>query len=183
MFFQSNASISIEIETSEILEISEILQTALHQYPQAQQTRRFSIMCTSFSRGIFQMTGLILTLVGANLLTVKLEPLLKNQPTDVNITMNQPADVNITINQAINKNLTETKMKKEPCENDYGCVRNLCWRACSEKTITDEQDEAKFCFTASKPNGTSNQLCKYSHDCSPCAPCLTPCQFSMTFDD
>lgn len=162
---QLNAHISIQIEPNEIEQISEILQGfILRQHDQQQPpTRRYRLcymlipFLKSISRGLTQMVAIMMTLVGANLVTSRMETTFQ-------------------LNQLSVENIPQTSVstQNEHCKNEYGCNSNLCWRACGEVDINNNTKH-KLCFTA-RPNGTSFEACAQTLDCSPCWSCLSRCQ-------
>lgn len=88
-----------------------------------------SLTTTAFSRikklsfSFLQMFGIMITLVGAKLLTTQFDRLL-NTPLE-----------NILKNSTINHTQTEN------CEDDFGCNRNLCWRTCKINSTNSQQQQ------------------------------------------
>lgn len=158
---QASASISIDIEPEDLQRIGEIV---VGNYLRGDTIVRPRTMintiilsCKHFSMNIAQLIGIMLSLVGANLLTTKLEPFtIPNTQT------------------VMYKNTTLTP--SQICKSDFGCDRNLCWRTCDTKFDEDEQQNAQsWCFTSPKPTNNKFQECKNSNECSPCWDCLGLC--------
>lgn len=160
--------ITIQIEPENLQQIGEvIMQAYMQQQPIVLQTpttrcAHISSAAKKISRGIIQLLGIMMTLVGANLLTTKLESF---------VVVNQPefSAKNIT---------TPTIIQSDKChEYDYGCDDNLCWRTCDvsadyEKSV--ENINQPWCYTS--PNESEFQPCNFSYECSPCWNCLSPCK-------
>lgn len=172
---QLNALISIEIEPNDLEQVSEILQTFIQQQQQQlptrfSTTRVISPLLKSITRSLIQMTGIMLTLVGANLLTLKLETFIVKQPAEKITEINN--------NTEIISNITALM---EKCKNEYGCNRNRCWRTCTsneELKIEKEDEDMKetWCYTSSKANTSDFQSCTFYNDCSPCWDCSSDCK-------
>lgn len=153
--YQTNAYVTIQIEPEDIQNIGDILmQFQQHRLVINPQSRYVQIipLCKSFSRAILQMMGIMLTLVGANVLTSKLESF-----TIV------PQVTNITTLHKIRPS--------QLCPHEFGCDGNLCWRTCDGEKMIGQS----WCYT-SKKNETEFQKCNFSHECSPCWDCLTSCE-------
>lgn len=156
--------ITIEIEPNDLGQISDILQNYIVHNPSGRSLMRNIIISEikNIVRVVFQLSGLLCTLVAANLLTVKMEPFMQNQTSEMCISSTIP----------IPPQTKETVL--EIChDNDFGCSNNICWRSCNEQS--DSNEKKKWCFTTAIPNGTSFQTCSFSRECSPCWTCVTPC--------
>lgn len=150
----SNALITIEIEPSDIHQLSEILQNYIeHQNIPVVRKQSILPMKKKISVGIFQMMGILFTLVGANLLTTKLDPI-------------------VIASNAIYNN--STFIPSEMCKYDFGCDDNVCWRTC-EKAVNNISHMNSWCYTTSPGEKPSFQKCIHSYECSPCWDCLGPC--------
>lgn len=158
----ADSYVTIQIEPDELQRFADIILQigGMQQHYQpivigpSTTTRNACILSSikALSRGAFQMMGIMLTLVGANLLTSKLEPFV-NQPqfSAMNITSSKPTEM---------------------CKFDFGCDNNLCWRTCDGAN----KNSLSWCYTTSKHKEPEFQTCKYSHDCSPCWDCLGNCR-------
>lgn len=161
----SNGYITIEIEPDDLHRISEILQTHIHQQHHQSLTRsplRRAIvpLLKTVSSGIVQLFGIMLTLVGANLLTSKLEPVVVMHQTE------KLDDINIT----------KPSILLEKCEHEYGCDQNICWRTCiDEKSQEKENNGQSWCFTTANQSEPLLQTCEFAYECSPCWECLGSC--------
>lgn len=157
----ANGYITIEIEPDDVYQLSNILQTFLENNQIPTTRTRSSIrhiilpLIKSFSRGIIQMLSIMLTLVGANLITMKMESSV------------------VIVNQ------TEQTTTHEICKHDFGCTENICWRTCEE--TNDKKEEQKFCFTSPYSNMTNFHPCTFTHECSPCWKCTTACTDGRVF--
>lgn len=122
--FSIHGHITIEIEPEDLNRISEILQTIINEQqlqPIIRSTTRNSIIpvLKKITCSVFQMLGIMLTLVGANFITMKMEPSMLQQTSDTNISslaLIEPPGI---------------------CKSDYGCNANLCWRTCNENDSND----------------------------------------------
>lgn len=164
LLMQAESHISIDIDPEDMDGVRSFFESLLFNRPiqilQPMMNRRRSgpikrLMAKSLN-SVIQMFTIIITLVGANLITNKL-----SQPSHANFDQNL-----ITTNTtAINGT--------NVCSTEFGCNRNLCWRAC---TVNNENDLAytSWCFTSADNNGIVHQ-CKTHTDCSGCWECTHPC--------
>lgn len=173
---QTDAIITIEIEPGEISEISDILHKIIIENQGDIRTHRKSTallrVVKTVSIGIVQMLSFMITLIGANLLTNRLEQ-SQTAPT-----------------QHVPNNLTQRRnVSLEMCSSDFGCHQNICWKTCdANKTISNlkvnanEQMQSFWCYTTStlkklnvNDSDSDLQYCNYIYDCSPCWDCLGAC--------
>lgn len=116
--FSIHGHITIEIEPEDLNRISEILQIIINEQqlqPIIRSTTRNSIIpvLKNITCSVFQMLGIMLTLVGANFITMKMEPSMLQQTSDTNISLLaliEPPGI---------------------CKSDYG------WRTCNENDSND----------------------------------------------
>lgn len=162
---QTKAHITIQIEPSQISKICEIIHALIHQnqiemHPSSRFRLCLSVLpyVKSMMRGLVQMFGIMMTLVGANLITSRMKASLTNNQLNA-IAIPHPA----------------VTMQMDICKNAYGCNSNLCWRTCGQANDTNKNAKQKLCITT-KPNGTSYETCEQAHQCSPCWSCLSRCQ-------
>lgn len=156
----STARISIEMDPEDLDQISDFFQAFIthQQQHQYQSIMNFSIRyrITPFLKktacGFIQLIGVMLTLVGANLLTSKLDSVEPLQPTEMNVRNNN----------------------SQMCNIDYGCNQNLCWRTCYT-SLHEKINSQLWCYTSPKHNAREFQRCIYSSDCSPRWECLESC--------
>lgn len=100
---------------------------------------KFSVtrLTKKFMTSVFQMLGIMLTLVGANLLTARLTPVV---PLN---SQQQDESINLQHIEVFDKNNSV-----EICNsNDFGCNRWLCWRTCVVHE-NNEQGYDSWCFAA-----------------------------------
>lgn len=181
LLLKVDGSIIIDIENDDVQRISEII---VQHYIEHQLTTTLSTtarMTTysiivrkvqALSMGILKMIAVMLTLVGANVITSKLDSPASTRTSQPNVHVTND-------NNAINF-----------CNNfEYGCKQNLCWRMCEEeiesngigerirnitKTLASNTTDS-WCFTTADHNARDFQQCDYSFNCSPCWPCLSSC--------
>lgn len=153
-----NGHITIDMEPDDLQRMGEIL---VETYVRQQLTHRSatSVILShgkKFVCGTLQLIGLLLTLVGANIATTRLEHFIMPTSSVVNIS----ASVNVP-----------TFEPSEICKRDFGCDQNVCWRTCGVS-----EENKSWCYTSPKSNGKKNfHQCAYSYECSPCWDCLGPC--------
>lgn len=164
----SQTSIVVDIEPEELQRVAEILVESYISHnlsPQinrnAMRTNIFSIV-KKVSLNIVQLVGIMLSLVGANLLTKMFEPsaapqVLTNDISNSNITSFAPSETHF---------------------RDYGCDNNVCWRTCGEKFEKSEKNK-QWCYSSPKPELHKYQECIYLHECSPWWECLGICHSSI----
>lgn len=163
-----NGHITIDIEPNELQRMGEILvETYIQQ--QQQQLTHLSVTSVILSHGkklafgTLQLLGLLLTLVGANIATSRLEHFMMPTSSVVNNVVNNiSASVDVPIFDP-----------SEMCESDFGCSQNLCWRTCNESD--DKNITQSWCYTSPTPNEPHFYQFSYSYECSPCWVCLGPC--------
>lgn len=158
----SHAHIVIDIEPDELQRVAEILvQSYLSQNfsPRTVITRNIVLShIKKITSSTVQLCGIMITLVGANLLTKIFEPSIA--PSQYSF-----AD-NITSASA-------SIIPSELCKRDFGCDRNVCWRTCGEEMVDGERN--KWCYTSPKSEIRDYQQCVHSYDCSPCWECIGVC--------
>lgn len=116
-----------------------------------------------------KLFGVTVSLVAANIITEKMN------------TDKQP----IKVLQNEQKNITQKSVhdhKIASCGNiNFGCHRNMCWRACDLEAIgKDTKIEKNFnsggwCLTTVKFDDRKLQVCSHLTDCSPCWDCVGMC--------
>lgn len=164
----SHGAIVIDIEPEEMQRIAEILVENYLEHnltPRAILSRRDQVIIQvkKISLCLTKLMGITMSLVGANLITSMFEsnalpPMITNA-TSENSTAKKPSEL---------------------CNRDFGCDRNICWRACDVDPINKEFSES-WCYTTPKPEMHTYQQCIYSHDCSPCWECLGSCHVKRTW--
>lgn len=117
-----NGSIVINMEPEEMHRFGEIL---VESYIRQQSASTVVSRVTSFALGALQLCGIMFTLVGANLITSKLEFSILPSSSRNTVT-------NTTVLPTINPS--------QLCENDYGCDVNMCWRTCSSEDSDSKDD-------------------------------------------
>lgn len=147
---QTRAHIIIQIEAEDMQRITDILQSS-HQRSDLISTGK------TISKAVLQMLGIMLTLVGANLLTSKLEPAIGSPVHFTYINRTTPSDIT------------------DMCKYDYGCDDNLCWRTCDGEVDALEKRVSSWCHTTISTQKPEYKECVNSYECSPCWDCLTPC--------
>lgn len=154
---QTEAFISIDIETDELHQIGEILvANYLEQQRQSLTTKKITSRCKGISKSILQLFGVTLSLVGANLLTMIFESGSNSSTlkyTTHNTTIHTP----------------------RTCKRDFGCDDNICWRSCPETGVLQNISSLSWCFASPKPKDNKFHRCDHNHDCSPCWPCMGAC--------
>lgn len=162
--YHVSGHIIIHIEPADLHQIGEILVQHMQEQqehsiiPRSRSSR--SVAFIKISQSVFQLVGILLTLVGANLLTAKLEPFVVHQ-----ININKP-----------------TITPPEMCNNDFGCDSNMCWRTCNVvDNVSNEQKKditQSWCYTTSKANYSNYHSCIFSSECSPCWSCVGSCKLN-----
>lgn len=161
-----NGQVTINIEPDDVQQISEVFQRIM--YRSHPSTRISPVRCSlipllkKITLNLFQMCGVMMTLFGANILTVKYEYSRKMDYSSLTYT-----------------NIKSKLSPPEFCKHDFGCNDNLCWRTCEEpidgNVNANEEYGDKWCYTTPMSNRTYYQPCKENNDCSPCWGCITPC--------
>lgn len=162
--FQVESHISIGIDPEDMDRVSDFFEGIIfNSHPIVQQPAR--PRCSSIIRltkkfliSAIQMFGIMITLVGANLLTSKL-----SGPV--------PANCQNELFNELEKNVTSII---EKCEIDFGCNRGLCWRSCTVQQNYDK-NYTSWCFAAPGKQSKKFQQCKNHLECSGCWPCSYPC--------
>lgn len=164
ILIQTIAHLTIEIEPEDIAQLSEILQSFITDGGQHITTRSLSRSVFHFvkltSCSVVKLIGVMLTLVGANLLTTRMD-----HPTIVREIQSPP----------------KTSPPSEfVCKQDIGCTSNLCWRTCDNPVNKQsgglEPEKKAWCFTAENATAT-HHACTYAYQCSACWQCSRPCMY------
>lgn len=167
--------ISIDIDPEDVDKIADFFETIISLNPHQQflqpvaRTRCCIIrLSKKIVSGVFQMFGIMITLVGANLLTTKLSQVMTSNSQSVVTEYSYKLE-------EIHKNHTGTN-QIEMCDskNDFGCNRGLCWRSCTQEVFGGDDYES-WCFSAPEKRAHKMHPCKNSLDCSGCWTCSYPC--------
>lgn len=168
------AHISIEIDPEDVDKIGDFFETIMFNRQQLLQTTNRSrcsiirltkkILC-----GAFQMFGIMVTLVSANLMTNKLSQIV------VPVNLHEDVGVNLT---SISNSISNSD---EICKSiEFGCNRGLCWRSCTvEKSV--DLNYNSWCFTAPQKSKNKFQQCENKLDCSACWNCSYPCVRKVSY--
>lgn len=166
---QSITCITIEIEPEDIVHVSEILQSIIENGPNpviSQSGARkmsFSIMKRGVC-GVIKLFGVLLTLVGANILTTKIE----KSPEKTIITAQNNSTALVITAQNNSTALVQ-------CIGDFGCSANLCWKVCDTRVGNNaEKPDRAWCFTSSNKSFVYH-ACTHAYECSACWECSNPC--------
>lgn len=145
------AHISIKIGDQDIDQVTDFLQTFAHG-PIKQYEHSFILRhMKKFSSSFFQMFGIMVTLVCANLLTSALSPSVGPSQSNLEFCVNTNATDNI----------------------EFGCYHNTCWRMC----YSENENESNFwCYTSPNLSTHGYISCAFHSDCSPYWECLNLCQ-------
>lgn len=145
----ADGSIVIDMEPEDLQQLGEMLVKSYMK--QQKSSTSLSLGLKRFSLGVIQLCGVMFTLVGANLITSKIELFSSTSP---------PAP--------------PTVVPQKICNNDYGCDNNMCWRTCNAT-----EGDLSWCFTTPKLKGEEKDeqyhICTYSYECSPCWSCVGSC--------
>lgn len=170
-----NNHVIVQIEPEDVQRFADILMQihggdiGIHPQQLVIQSRTTKSVCSllmirKISQSVIQLVGIMLTLVGANLLTTKLESHAVVQP------------------QMTMENITgPKKLQLKLCQHEYGCDQNMCWRTCGGTTEQEEVEKQSWCYTKSSSKKDEYQMCNLSTECSPCFECLGPCKSSLKF--
>lgn len=158
----SHPSIVIDIEHEELQRVAEILVESYISHNLTPQTSRNEMRNIIFSivkkvtLNVVQLIGIMLSLVGANLLTRIFESSAVPQVliNDIdNITSFTPSETHF---------------------RDYGCDNNVCWRTCGDKFNNPEKNK-QWCYSSPTPESRKYHECLYLHECSPWWECIGIC--------
>lgn len=158
IFIQTSAHISIEIDPDDFDQVSDffeniIINNRIQQHP-IHSRRSIMRIVKKTASGIIQMLCVMLTLVGSNILTTKINEYQSPTPRI----------------EFFDRNVTENNQSKKCNQNDFGCNRNMCWRTCDVET---DGNKKKWCYTTTNAINRKIQNCTHSFDCSPCWDCLS----------
>lgn len=191
--YQSDAFININFGADDLDRVNEFLETlyfngrpALMQSP----THAANGIVKKSIYGSFKMFSVMLILVGANLLTATFEPLVtapKQIPELIVIVKSLPP-----VHCQCNCHCPEKhcppqqhRHEQQQFENlllgnhesnvkDYGCNKNVCWRACFAE---EHEKRIPWCFSSPKSQKREYHSCSSAADCSPLWECLDECHF------
>lgn len=161
------STIAINIETDEMQRIAEVLvESYLANNIRQHIPRRYVILklLKKIAATSGQYIGIMVSLVGANIITKMLE----KQEKYVAITENDVLTQVFT-----NENVTNV-LNEETCGHEFGCDHYVCWRTCTENKDKPELDT--WCYTSPTPEKRDYHDCKDYNDCSPCWGCINDCR-------
>lgn len=164
----ANCFITINIDHEDINQVSAVLSGIIINAESHTPRWTISRSIKTVTYTAAKLFGVTVSLVAANIITEKLN------------TVEQP----IKVLQNEQKNITQTTSDREivSCRNiNFGCHRNMCWRACDPEAVGEEIKIAKkfnssgWCFTSAKLDDRKLQICSHLTDCSPCWDCTSIC--------
>lgn len=157
-------SIFIKIDPEDMEQVSEFFENIIYNghtpFPPVVRNNFMKRFCTSLIGHTVQMLSIMISLVGSNLITAKLQE-KKNQ--EVNRECVKDNEKNTMI---LNKNV---KM----CDGNFGCNRGVCWKECKVERFNNLPYKS-WCFTSADKNEVYHE-CKSHLDCSTCWECTNPC--------
>lgn len=169
LLFHSEAYISINIDPEDFDQVSDFLHTIMiNEQPQSMmQTRKNYLLKSLLKKSIYgsiQLLGVMITLIGANVISTILIP---------EVPVVQDKQQEIIFQNQNDSNISNLKYS-EMCNIDFGCNRNLCWKSCN--TIVDGKN--LWCYTS--PKAHAGGIRDFHHcidmdDCSICWDCIEPC--------
>lgn len=167
LLLQSEAFISINIDPEDLDQMTDFIHTiTINDQPQPIITNRKKRLIKSvLKKAIFstiQLVGVMLSLVGANILSMNL---VFDAPVQQN-----PKHVQPEIIFPNQNNITKNIKYEDMCHIDHGCNRNLCWRNCN--TVADRKEKL-WCYTS--PTLCQHHHCAHAKACSLCWDCIEPC--------
>lgn len=151
----TSAHISIDLDPEELQRLGEILVQSYFEHNLL--SNRAISQCKKITNGIYQSFGIMVSLVGANLITNMLQPYM---PVGSIMQESYPASI-----------VHSTFKPTDNCDYEFGCDSGLCWRAC-DNTFNISHS---WCFSSPKIQENNFQPCTFPHDCSPCWDCLSLC--------
>lgn len=167
---------TIDITADDAERIGEIVSESLTNLGVIQPFSPAAIICKHAKKvavTLLQMTGLMITLVGANILTSIFDP---------NIIIHSEADI-VQVNPPKFEEI-DYSVESEKCGDSYGCDNNKCWASCNatvfihnfeEKTIRPKLVKS-WCYTSPNPAINKNfKQCNHGKECSSCWSCLGAC--------
>lgn len=162
LLIHSEGYISVNIDPEDLNQITDFIQTfgmndQSHPITLNQRNRACIKMMKDTIFGIIQLIGVMLSLVGANYLSMKLTPEVSvQQYKQPEIIFRNPTKAN---------NFEDIKM----CKIDYGCNKNLCWKTCNSIV----NGTKLWCYASSTPG--QFHRCSGAEDCSQCWDCIERC--------
>lgn len=175
MLLHSEAFISINIEPDDFDAVSDFLhQIMVNGRPvESVQSDNQALIVRHVKKVVFsiiQMLGIMLTLIGANLITTMLDyPVPAPAPNFVN---HRP-QISYQEKSVDNYSKIIDIQHAEKCNIDFGCDRNVCWRSCNVNVSASEKK--MWCYTAPDQRTFHHQKCDSTSDCSLCWECIEPC--------
>lgn len=178
----SEAYIAVNIDPEDLDRVSEFFHTIIinqQHEPQLSVPMKFKIL-SMLKNGIFasfQLMGVVIALVGANVITTHLttdsvqQQQQQQQQLSESIQIRNP----VVQKQPIQSIQNDSSIFKnaEMCNmRDYGCNRNLCWRTCN---VNVGKNHSLWCYTSSNPLARVHHYCVDSKDCSLCWECIEKC--------
>lgn len=150
------AHIVLEMNPDELQRIAEILAENYLTHNLRPQPITISAQFKKVSVYALQLLGVTISLVSANILSSAIldPPSSPQMLITNNVTSIAPAQM---------------------CNRDFGCIRNVCWRACDESTGRKQNRTASWCWTTANTEARKYKQCIDHHDCSPCWECLGQC--------
>lgn len=175
LLLQSEAFISIQVDPEDLDYVSDFFQSIIinGQTQTIVHTPRHRIILSWVKKttvGVFHLIGVMLALVGANMLSSNFIP-------DVPMQVQQPKIKLSSVVEPGKKIQIESKLSNvvpkytEMCDVDFGCHQSLCWRTCHSII----KGKRQWCFTSPNSHGREFHHCNKTNDCSVCWDCIESC--------
>lgn len=149
--------IEINIDPEDLDRVSDFVLSLNNQHAviplSVNYHHRISKFILKTAYGLSKLISIMLTLVGANILSAKFDVIFPS--------------VNFQSDQNNND-------KTDSCMIDYGCIKNLCWRSC-HGNMNKKNQSMLWCFTAPFSKAREFHSCTRLEDCSPCWECIEAC--------
>lgn len=164
LLLHSEAFIAINIDPEDLDQVSDFFQSVIVQTSAPMPTNRRVIipLIKKMTYSTIQLLGVMMTLVGANILSSFLTP-------DVAMSRQQQQQQSEIIFRNFSNNI-EPKYA-EMCKIDFGCNKNRCWKSCN--TVVGGKN--LWCYASPEYHARNLQHCEVVSDCSLCWDCIEPC--------
>lgn len=170
LLLNSEAFISIRLDPEDLERVGDFFQSIMineqaHTHWIHTPTHRIILSWAKKTAvGVFHLIGVMLALVGANLLSLNLTPDAQMQVKQQSIEPEKKIQASNDLSNVVPK-------YTDICDVDFGCHRSLCWKTCH--IIVNEKKQ--WCFTSPDPHVRQFQHCNKTNDCSVCWDCIESC--------
>lgn len=190
----SDAFIHVGMDPQDLDRVSEFFDTIIFNnrhrpiiQPPVPTRHALTILVIKGAYGSVKLFGVMMMLVGSNLMTSKLEPWISGdkRSTEMMVIIKNWRDFEPL--RPVQQQQRQTTPEQQKIEaiytksasivNDFGCHASVCWRACFKNAEQEQTKKVRWCYSSPYSHKREYYSCNSTSDCSPLWDCLDECHF------